>query len=98
MLLCPEILQNYREQNSGQKCAQILLSKIFGPNYGHLDESKLLIGFLKSYKEGMHFLKKVITNEFQKAWISLINVFAVALVSWEMSKSQLIFSSISVKI
>ena len=87
MLLCPEILQNYREQNSGQKCAQILLSKIFGPNYGHLDESKLLIGFLKSYKEGMHFLKKVITNEFQKAWIS-----------WEMSKSQLIFSSISVKI
>ena len=58
MLLCPEILQNYREQNSGQKCAQILLSKIFGPNYGHLDESKLLIGFLKSYKEGMHFWKK----------------------------------------
>ena len=55
MLLCPEILQNYREQNSGQKCAQILLSKIFGPNYGHLDESKLLIGFLKSYKEKKDF-------------------------------------------
>ena len=55
MLLCPEILQNYREQNNGQKCAQILLSKIFGPNYGHLDESKLLIGFLKSYKEKKHF-------------------------------------------
>ena len=66
MLLCPEILQNYREQNSGQKCAQILLSKIFGPNYGHLDQSKLLIGFLKSYKVKMYFWKKKLQMNFKK--------------------------------